>query len=94
MENLIKMADFSNGIKTVLLDNGDQYELQKMSANRLVICSQNIYLKDKIETVTIDYKDYFMTGFQFRKKLKNIQYRWFNVNTKNRTLTNSNWGNI
>ena len=94
MVNLINMADFNKCLKTVLLDNGDQYKLQKLSENRLVICSQNIHLKNKIETVTIDYRDYFMTGFQFRKTLKNIQYRWFNVNTKNRTLTNSNWGNI
>jgi hypothetical protein len=94
MEILKKQSSVKSCTKNVKLDNGDCYELKKIDNNHLSICDQNIELSDKVETITVDYKNHFMTGFQFRKKLKNIQYRWFNINTINKRLSNSDWGNI
>lgn len=94
MELIKNRTKIGSEVKTVALDNGDCYELKKIDNNQVVVCDQNVRLKDKIETVTINYKNHLMTGFQFRKQLKKIQYRWFNINTKNKRLTNSEWGNI
>ncbi len=94
MELLIRHSNTSADIKNVHLDNGDCYKIKKINNSQLEICEQNINVRNKIETVTVDYKNHLMTGFQFRKHFECIQYRWFNINTQNKSLTNSDWGNI
>ena len=94
MKSLSRHPKSTSSIKNVQLDNGDCYKIKKINNNQLEVCNQNIDLKNKVETVTVDYKNHFMTGFQFRKHLERIQYRWFNINTQNKRLTNSDWGNI
>ena len=94
MKSLSRHLKNTLSIKNIQLDNGDCYEIKKLNNDQLVVCEQNIQLNNKVETVTVDYKNHFMTGFQFRKRLERIQYRWFNINTKNKRLTNSDWGNI
>lgn len=94
MDKLRVVNKSNSNTSSVKLDNGVPYLIERLPDGEVLVSDQTIRVKEKIETVTIDYKNYHMIGFQFRKQFENIQYRWFNINTKNKILTNSDWGNI
>ncbi len=94
MKSITMKASAQAKVTTVELANGSHYDIKKINNHCIEVCDQTIDLKNKIETVTIDYKNHFMTGFQFRRSLEKIQYRWFNINTQSKILNNSDWGNI
>lgn len=76
------------------LDDGAAYQLEKLNSHQLKICDQSISVNENPQTITVDYEYSIMTGFQFRKLQKQLQYRWFKINTITRQLINGSWSNI
>lgn len=83
-----------HNLKKTISNNGENYEIEQLDENHISICGQNIFIKDKTETVTINYVHSLMSGFQFRKTKKYLEYRWFNINTINRHIINGEWRNL
>lgn len=81
-------------IQALQLDDGAVYQLEKLNDHQLKICDQNISVEENTKTITVDYEYSIMTGFQFRKLHKHLQYRWFKINTITRQLINGNWSNL
>jgi len=81
-------------LQKIILNNGDNYEVKRLTENLINICGQDVLIKEKTETVTINYVHSLMSGFQFRKVRKHLQYRWFNINTIDRHVINGQWKNI
>ena len=80
-----------NKIQSLNLDGEESYQIEMLNEGQLKICDQNISIKSRIQTITVNYDHCLMSGFQFRKLYKNIQYRWFKINTINRKLINGDW---
>lgn len=79
---------------TLYLDDGAAYQLEKLNDYQLKICDQNISVDENTKTITVDYEYSIMKGFQFRKLHRNLQYRWFKINTITRQLNNGSWSNL
>lgn len=76
------------------LDDGVAYQLEKLNDNLLKICDRSIFVNEGTKTITVDYEYSIMTGFQFRKRHQNLQYRWFKINTITRQIINGSWSNL
>lgn len=69
------------------------YELEQIKEDKLLLEQQVIYLDElpKIKTITVDYKDGQLLGFNLKRSNEFILFRWFQVFTLRKKLIRGKW---